>query len=199
MVYASRMIITFAALKGGVGKTTGTVYLGAALSEHGTVQLIDTDPQRSLTMWAQEAGEGFPTVKTILDRAVTRADAAGFDFTVIDTPPGNPDAINAAVAVADLVFVPTRPSHLDARHTAKFVESLAQAQIPASVLVVGAEPRRRALRDVREFLTDLPGDSSLYEHVVPHRAHAITAAGTLPPRANLHPYDLIAEELKGSI
>ena len=99
-MYASRMIVTFAALKGGVGKTTGTVYLGAALSEHSTVQLIDTDPQRSLTMWAQEAGEGFPTVKTILDRAVIRADAAGFDFTVIDTPPGNPDAINAAVAVA---------------------------------------------------------------------------------------------------
>lgn len=193
------MIITFAALKGGVGKTTCSVYLAAALKKHGTVQLIDTDPQRSLTMWAQEAGGDFPPTQTILQRPVTRADAEGFDFTVIDTPPGNPDAINAAIAAADLVFAPTRPSHLDARHTAKFIESLAQAGVPASVLVVGAEPRRRALREVREFLTDLPGGSSLYQHVVPHRAHAISAAGTLPPDENLPPFDLIADELKGHL
>lgn len=193
------MIITFAALKGGVGKTTSTVYLAAALMQHGTVQLIDTDPQQSLTEWSQEAGEEFPTVRTVLGRAVSRIDADGFDFTIIDTPPGNPDAINAAVSAADVVFVPTRPSHLDARHTAKFIDSLAAAQVLAAVLVVGAEPRRRALRDVREFLTDLPGGSSLYEYVVPHRAHAIAAAGTLPPQENLHPYDLIALELKGNL
>lgn len=191
------MIITLAALKGGAGKTTSVVYLGAALQQHGSVQLIDTDPQRSLTDWGEEAGEGFPIVRTILDRAVTPADAEGFDFTVIDTPPGNPAAIDTAVAAAQVVIVPTRPSHLDARHTVKFVQALAQARVPAAVLIVGAEARRRALRDVREYLTDLPGGSTLYEHAVPHRAHAITAAGTLPPRANLYPYDLIAAELEG--
>ena len=193
------MIVTFAALKGGVGKTTGTVYLGAALSEHGTVQLIDTDPQRSLTYWAEEAGEGFVDVKTITNRKVTSADAEGYDFTIIDTPPGNTNTINTAVELADVIFVPTRPSHLDVRHTADFVSTLADAGVPAAVLIIGAEPRRRALRDVREFLAELPGGSSLYEHVVPYRAHAITAAGTLPPAANLHPYDLIAEELKGNL
>jgi len=31
------MIITLAALKGGVGKTTGSVYLAAALQKHGSV------------------------------------------------------------------------------------------------------------------------------------------------------------------
>lgn len=193
------MIITLAALKGGVGKTTGTVYLGAALQKYGSVQLIDTDPQRSLTYWAEEAGDGFLDVKTVLGRKVTRADTDGYDFTIIDTPPGNPQTINDAVALADVIFVPTRPSHLDVRHTADFVSTLADAGVPAAVLIIGAEPRRRALRDVREFLAALPGGSSLYEHVVPYRAHAITAAGTLPPAANLYPYDLIADELKGNL
>lgn len=118
------------------------------------VDYVRGRPSGNAQMWAQDAGERFPLVRTVLDRAVSRTDSGDFDFAIIDIPPWNPDAINAAISAADIVFIPTRPSHLDASHTAKLVESLAQAQISASVLVIGAGIRWRVLRDVRGFLTD---------------------------------------------
>ena len=52
-------------LKGGVGKTTTCVNLGAALSLFGfKVLLVDLDPQKSLTSWA--ALEQWPTISNVL-------------------------------------------------------------------------------------------------------------------------------------
>src|SRR5207237_3615341 len=48
---ALALVIAFANQKGGVAKTTSTLNLGVALSEHGLkVLTIDLDPQGNLTM-----------------------------------------------------------------------------------------------------------------------------------------------------
>ena len=50
------MIVVVAALKGGVGKTTTSVYLAAvAAGARGAVTLIDSDPQASAADWVQDA------------------------------------------------------------------------------------------------------------------------------------------------
>lgn len=62
-------VITFAQQKGGAGKTTMLAHLAASWAEAGrSVALIDLDPQKSLTRWAElRADPGL----ALLDSATT--------------------------------------------------------------------------------------------------------------------------------
>jgi chromosome partitioning protein len=50
--------IVFASPKGGVGKSTAAVLLATELASHGgSVRMIDADPNRPLTQWANRPGK----------------------------------------------------------------------------------------------------------------------------------------------
>lgn len=113
-----RKIITVTQRKGGVGKTTIAVCVAAALARRGhNVALVDSDPQRSASQWAEPGNLEFPVYEMALEQMSVSAWAkevrsieAG--FVVIDTAPTARE-MGASIAVADLILVPCTPSGLD--------------------------------------------------------------------------------------
>lgn len=86
--------------KGGVGKTTTTVNLGAALAEQGwRVLMVDLDPQAALTAyWGLEGNTPGPTVyRLLLDDSATPAEALCAVRPLIDIIPSDIDLAAAEI------------------------------------------------------------------------------------------------------
>ena len=103
--------------KGGVGKTTLSVHLAAALAAGNRVLLVDADPQGSALDWsAQRQTEplfpvvGLPTKNLYRELAPMSAD---YDWIVIDGPPRVNEIAKAAIAASDFVIIPIQPSPFD--------------------------------------------------------------------------------------
>lgn len=110
------MILTVAALKGGVGKTTAAAHIGHVLAESGRdVLLLDADPQASLTTWSQWGDWPVPVEPFARDRA-PQVHAAGWDV-VTDCPPFDEGATATAVGQATVVLVPMAPSPIEYERT----------------------------------------------------------------------------------
>ena len=112
------MIIAILNQKGGVGKTTLSVNLAAALALSGArTLLVDADPQASALDWqAARKGESlFPVVgiaKPTLHKDVPGL-AGGYEHIVIDGPPRANDLAKSAIMAAELIVIPVQPSPYD--------------------------------------------------------------------------------------
>src|SRR4051794_12783746 len=108
--------------KGGVGKTTLSVHIATALaSDTGDgrhkVLLIDADPQGSALDWSTErtAPPNFPVIglpRPTLHREMSVV-GQGYDWVIIDGPPGKNEISRSAIAASDLVVIPVQPSPFD--------------------------------------------------------------------------------------
>jgi chromosome partitioning protein len=100
--------------KGGVGKTMFCRSLGTAAAQAGLfVVILDMDSQENATSWrSRRPQKELPlplvefTTERNLEEAIKRAEAAGADLVLIDTPPGRTTEAPAAVEVSDLVLIP---------------------------------------------------------------------------------------------
>lgn len=111
-------VISVVNTKGGVGKTTTSVNLAAAAAYDGDRPLlVDADPQGSASAWIYTAQHtlGEETVPCDLSAGNTQTFARlpKERFCVIDTGPGNPAIVDAAVSAADLVVIPTKCTLVD--------------------------------------------------------------------------------------
>lgn len=116
------MIITIANTKGGVGKTTTAVFLATALSDYGSTILKDLDPQGSATEWVEDIEDKPFSFKSANIRNVSKNN--DFDFVVIDTPPQSTEIISAAIAIADIVIIPTEPSGIELTRAISLIDTL---------------------------------------------------------------------------
>jgi chromosome partitioning protein len=104
-------------MKGGSGKSTVTTNLARGLQDHGSVCIVDADPQGTALRWdnANPDDADLPGVFAAsmpLDERIPQL-ASGWDYVVVDGAAKAKDRTRQSVQASDVVLVPVRPSGAD--------------------------------------------------------------------------------------
>lgn len=110
--------LAFVTQKGGSGKSTIASSLAVAAHEAGErVFVIDMDPQASLLRWFKIREDKGIAVEAVTPAKLPAALAAlaksGVSLVIIDTPGSDSAVSQAAMKVADLSIIPSRPNVFD--------------------------------------------------------------------------------------
>jgi chromosome partitioning protein len=153
-------VIAIASSKGGAGKTTLAAALAVEAGRDGSkVALLDVDSQRSLWQWRQLRRAAAPKLLELAGahESIALALADGdWDWVFIDTPPEHVDQIEVAIANADLVLIPCRPSPPDVGAFQPVVDlSTAHARVFVFVLnQILTGQSKAALAQIEDMLSD---------------------------------------------
>jgi chromosome partitioning protein len=203
------MIISIINQKGGVGKTTTALNLGAALAEAGcTVTMIDLDLQRDLTSFSQ-ATQGLDFKEASAISLQASLGECHSDITVIDCPPALGAETAAALKVSDLALVPVQAQYLALRGLARILETIRAARHPGQggnvklqtkVLVTMFDARARMSQEVAGAVH--ASGSAVFDAVIPN--HLVFTKASLahqsvlqfaPRSAAAQSYRSVAEEI----
>jgi chromosome partitioning protein len=180
------MIIVTAALKGGVGKTTTSVYLAAlASSNRRNATLIDSDPQGSAADWIErhnderlervEVAEA-PTER-LLTKALDKVPPGGTG--IVDMPPSHERLLNKAVERARVIVIPTRIGGVETPRVETVLE-LVPDKVPFGLVICSA---RTFTRSYQEAMVAWAEAGVPVWGTIPERV-AITAGPTGPLSAD---------------
>ncbi len=134
------MNVVISNVKGGVGKTTTSVYLAAVAVERGwsPVLLIDADRQASSAEWMEESPvAGVDLVEAPSERTLARAMSGHDGLAVVDTPPGDERLVKAALGRADAVVIPTRAGGVEYSRVAATLDMIGDGT-PHGVVICSA-------------------------------------------------------------
>lgn len=121
--------IVFANAKGGSGKSTSALVLACELADHTSVTLIDADPNKPITSWA-DAGN-VPHNLTVISNDSEReilndidGSAQKTQFVIVDLEGIGSRRVTYAISRADLVVVPMQEQKPDGDMAARIVEEI---------------------------------------------------------------------------
>jgi chromosome partitioning protein len=152
------MIVTTASFKGGVAKTTTAIHLAAYLQTKGQTLLIDGDPNRSATRWAERGlANGTPLPFKVAGVNQSAKYSKGCEHFVIDTEArAEEEDLREIVDGCDLLVLPTTPDtlSLDALiQTIELLQTLKTNKYRILLTRVPPPPRKEG-EEAREFLTE---------------------------------------------
>ena len=156
------MIISFQNQKGGVGKTTLSINVAAALALTGLrVLIVDSDPQGSVRDWASVREDPPPFHVLGMDRPTIHRDlpemTANYDHIIIDAPPRVSELARSAILASDCVVIPVQPSPYDVWAAKEIVAIINEATVfkenIKSVFVINRKITNTAIgREVKDAL-----------------------------------------------
>src|SRR5271165_4619423 len=151
------MNIVVSNVKGGVGKTTTAVYLAAVAAHRGRgpILLVDADPQGSTAEWYEtDPFEGVELIEGPSVRTVTKAMNQDGGIVVVDTPPGEGNVVQAALARADAVVIPTRAGGVEPNRVLTTL-SMTPRNVRAGVVICSARLGTNDLEATIAWWTEL--------------------------------------------
>ena len=189
------MRIAIANAKGGVAKTTSSIYIASVIvSRGGRAVVYDADPQSSASLWAaaaEQAGDPLP-FDVLPANMATLAHLGGApatkEWSIIDAPPQGP-LLDKTLAVADFVIVPTSDSPMDLQQAWSTLD-MARMSTPAALLLVKAERNTKAFRDTMDALNAM--DTPRFDTIVPKAQSYKRSLGTNPHQLGEY-RDLVTE------
>lgn len=196
-------IVGFIHSKGGVGKSTLTVFVALALHNSGIiVRVLDADPQASAHRWwdtAAKSGDPLPidvvaapSPQAVRD-SISAARSEKIDIVLIDTPPGTPAVLDEVVKLVDLALIPTAASPMDIDRVWPTLDLL--ANVPTAVVLNALDAREAAATVAKETLED--AGVNVADTTVPMRASVRRAFGTNPSVPAV--YRELADEIKEAV
>ena len=154
------MIVVVAALKGGVGKTTTSVYFSAlAGPDQRSVTLVDADPQASAADWVEHAADAVFEALTVVEAPTERLLTKVLDkieadaVAVVDTPPGHERLLAKALERADVVVIPTRVGGVETARVEAVLDMLPR-RMPAGLVISSARTFTRDYQDTVAMWTE---------------------------------------------
>lgn len=162
------MIIAVVNQKGGVGKTTTTLNLGAGIAREGyRVLLTDLDFQRDLMAYeaVNQGRDQWKQVKfasTDADSLHTLLQDEKFDFALLDCSPSLGEEVVAALRAADVALVPVAAEFPAVRGLARVLDLVAavrrrhNSKLRVHLVVTMLDGRSSHGATVVETLRDLP-------------------------------------------
>jgi chromosome partitioning protein len=150
------MIISIVNLKGGVAKTTTSIYFAQAAIKEGckTSIILDADPQASAYLWYKEVRKSAGFLVAMTPSPLMLKDyvnhATRDELIIIDTPPTDSPIgiIAAAIEVADFILIPTKAGALEPKQVIETINLCGDK--PKGLLITDAKLGTNCLKETKE-------------------------------------------------